>query len=400
MKLHNIAVVGGGGRGKGSAERVMREKGRAKIVGAAEPDENRRAMFREKFALPDGACFKGYRDLLRSGIKIGGVFITTMPDSHAEIACAFLENGIPVFLEKPMSDSIDSTARIVNAAKKTGTLIHIGFNCRYAPFFEKIKEIVSSGKLGEIVSVEWKEILTPHHWSTYCRYPSYNKRNVIGSWLLEKCCHDLDLMNWIIDSRCSRVCSFGNRSHFNRKDELPQYCTDGCPVEKSCIFSAYKSYPELRDSGSKLEKYKSLCVYKTDSDLVDHQSSVLEYENGVTVCFSLLPLGSVNTRTVYICGTEAALNADWIKNIIRIVPHESGEEIFCGPDLSSAGGHGGGDQKIISAFLDYLDDRNNRPKTTIEEGWESMVVGCGIDKSLKEHRVVELSALRNMVEGV
>ena len=383
MKLHNLAVVGGGNRGRGMAKRALKEPGRAKIAAVAETNDTRRTLFQEEFELPKSCCFKNYKELLENKIEPDGVFVTTLPNSHAEITCAFLKAGIPVFLEKPMATNLEDAAEIVRAARKTGTCIQVGFNCRYAPFFEKIKSIVSSGQLGKVLSLEWKEVLTPYHWSTYNWHPSYNKREVIGSWLLEKCCHDLDLINWLVESCCVRVASFGSRVNFS----LP-------PIEISP--EVIERFPELKkDLKGKRIEWES---YKNKADLVDHQSCILEYENGITVCFSLVPLGRENTRLVYICGTEATLKGSWETDQIRIFPYKGTEEIVRDPDESIKEEHGGGDSRIVSAFLDYLDDPANKPKTGVEEGWESMVVGCGIDISMKEHRVIELDTLRNMME--
>lgn len=394
MKLHFLGVIGGGNRGKHLA-RLASKTGRAKIVAVAEPDETQIKLFQTEFSLSSDNCYQDYKDLLNSNLRFDGILVTTPPFCHAEITCACLEKGIPVFLEKPMASNLKDARKIVDAVEKTGTFLQIGFNCLYAPFFVQLKDIVSSGKLGRILSLEWKEIITPFHWSTYCRYPSYSKRSVIGSWLLEKCCHDLDLINWLIESPCIRVASFGNRSYFKRRSDTPEYCTDGCPIEKECIFSAFRFYPELKENlSTSLPKYKTRCVYNSDSDLVDHQSVILEYENGVTVCFSLIPLGQKNTRQVYICGTEATLRGDWDSNEIRLYPHQTNEEVICDPELSYEEEHGGADPKIVSAFLDSLDNPLNQPKTTEKEGWEAMVVGCGIDLALRERRVVDLELLQ------
>ena len=128
--------------------------------------------------------------------------------------------------------------------------------------------------------------------------------------------------------------------------------------------------------------------------MVDHQSVILEYSNGVTVAFSLMPMSYEDNRLFRICGSEATLRGSFVANEIRIFPHSTGKEIICDPDSQMIdtrySSHGGGNVFIISAFLDWLDDPAQQPKTTIEQGWEAMVITCGIDLALKEHRGVEV----------
>jgi len=197
-------------------------------------------------------------------------------------------------------------------------------------------------------------------------------------------------MNWFIEGKCIKVSSFGSRSHFKPRKNLPEYCNRDCPIEKECIFSAFKFHPELKE-GKKIPDYELLCVYNSGSDLVDHQSSILEYENGVTVCFSLIPLiqEKLSTRSIYVCGTEATLKGDSTKNEICLFPHGTDKKITEDFQLAE-GSHGGGDFIIISDFLNYLENPDKKPKTTEKEGWEAMVIGCGIDKSLLEKRTISL----------
>lgn len=96
------------------------------------------------------------------------------------------------------------------------------------------------------------------------------------------------------------------------------------------------------------------------------------------------------SRFVYICGTNATLMGDWTKNKLRLFPHENREEIACDLDLSKEDGHGGADSLVVSAFLDWLDDPAKLPKTTGKDGYEAMLISCGIDLALKKHRVIEL----------
>jgi len=392
--MHRLAVVGVGARGWGLARLAARHAGRAQIAAVVEPVASRRSAFGDEFDIPEDCRFSTHQELLSHCQDLSGVFVTSTVRTHAEVACECLEAGVPVFLEKPMALDIAEAGRIVATAKQTGVRLQVGFNMRYMPFCVKLKELVAQGELGRILSIEWKEALAPSHWAEYCRHPSYNRRAALGSWLLEKCCHDVDIINWLVDAPCVRVACFGSRSYFNPRPDVPEQCSEQCPIEAECIFSARRLYGDREpDPTGRRRDMPHICVYHSGADLVDHQSAILEYANGVTVGFSLLPVTHFESRYMLICGSEATLRGCSTRNELRVYPYLSGEEIVCDPGPAS-GGHAGADPGIVEAFLDWLDDPTKLPKTTGTEGLEAMIVACGIDLAMQERRVVELDELR------
>ncbi len=393
-KVHQIGLIGTGGRGWGLAHILAQHSDRANVSAVVEPIESRRAAFRDEFSILANRCFETHEQLLSECSDLDGVVIATPVSSHVPIACDCLEAGVAVFLEKPMALDIAGARRIVATAEQTGVRLQVGFNLRYSPFFMKLKEIVAQGQLGRLLSVEWKEALSPSHWAEYCRHRTYNRRAALGSWLLEKCCHDMDIINWIVDSPCVRAASFGSRSHFNPRPDVPEHCSDDCPIADECIFSVDRLYGDQPpDASGQRRQMPHGCVYHCGSDLVDHQTALLEFANGVTVDFSLLPLTHRQARFMHICGTDATLRGTTANDELRVFPYLTGEEIVADPGATQ-GGHGGADPTIMPAFLDWLDDPSCRPKTTGPEGLEAMVVACGIDLAMRERRVVELDELR------
>jgi len=199
-------------------------------------------------------------------------------------------------------------------------------------------------------------------------------------------------VNWIVGGQCVRVASFGSRSHFVPRADVPEQCTPECPVESECLFSAARLYrDEQSDESGRTRIIPKVCVYHSGADLVDHQTVILEYDNGTTVAFSLLPLTHEESRYVHICGTEATLRGVSVRNELRVHPY-GGEEIVC--DTTAKGSHGGGDTNIVGAFLDWIDDVDRPPKTTAPEGLAAMVVCEGIKLAVQRRRVVELEELR------
>lgn len=396
--LH-IGVIGAGTRGWSLAGHVGANPEQARVWAVADPARAHRDAFGQEHEIPAERRFATHAELLSHCPDLDGVLITTPVPSHAKIACDCLEAGVPVYLDKPMATTLADARRIVETAERTGTRLQVGFNLRYAPFFVTIRDLVAGGGLGDVLSIEWKEMIVPSHWAEYCRHPTYNRRDAVGSWLLEKCCHDIDLLNWIVGARCVRVASFASRSHFVPRTDVPEQCSPDCPIEADCIFSAAKLYGDtaMEDTGRR-RIIPHMCVYHAGADLVDRQVAILEYENAVTVAFSLLPLGPENTRSLHICGTDATLRGRSTPNELRLHRYATGDETVIDPK-QTAGGHGGADPRIILAFLTWLEDPNHPPRSGAAEGLEAMIVAAGIDLARQERRVVELDELRQAQPG-
>ncbi len=212
-----LALIGGGHRGIYMANCMTRDAARAELVAVAEPREDRRENCRGALCVPAERYCHDHRELLErlDELKFDAVIIATDVATHHGIACACMEAGLSIFLEKPMTRTLDEAADLVTVAQRTGAAVQVGFNMRYSPFFRKLHEIVTSGVLGTILSLKWTEALSLRHWSEcYCRNSSYNNSATIGSWLLEKSCHDMDQFNWLLGKRCERVASFCSRSFF------------------------------------------------------------------------------------------------------------------------------------------------------------------------------------------
>jgi predicted dehydrogenase len=295
-----------------------------------------------------------------------------------------------------MARTIEEAHDVARAARSSRVPLMVGMNLRFAPFYRRLKQLVSDGAIGTLISIEWKEVLSAAAWADgYCRSSWYSRKCDVGGWLLEKSCHDIDQINWLVDAPCTRVASFGSRGYFRPRDDVPERCSDACPVESTCYFSCHRLHP---DGPGSLPTYVpperwDLCVYHSGSDLVDRQVAILEYDNHVTAAFSLLPVGSHWERLMRICGSEGTVRGSDSRNEIRIHRHNRTEptvEVTSGVE----GGHGGADPGVIGAFLSHLEDPSIPIAVTVEQGLESMLAAGAIETACAERRVVELAPLR------
>ena len=191
----------------------------------------------------------------------------------------------------------DACRRIVAAVKEANVTFAVCHVLRYTAFTRKLKEVLNTGVIGDIVSIQHLEGL--QHWHQAHSFVRGNWRNEAESsfMLLAKCCHDLDWLRYVMGFKCLKAHSFGSLFHFNKANQ-PAGAADRCVecpagVEAFCPYSALKIY--LRDRVFKgntgwptavlttdltpegvlkalQEGPYGRCVYACDNDVVDHQT--------------------------------------------------------------------------------------------------------------------------------
>lgn len=396
MKPIRVAIVGVGGRGRGLAQLLCQSPRPVEIAAIVDPVRDTLTAAGELLGVGREKQFADHRELLAKSRDLDGAIVATDVRSHYAIARDIIDAGVPLFLEKPITRTIEEAIELYRLVKGRNARIFVGFNLRYGPFYKRLKELVAGGAVGEVISIEWKEVLSPGAWGGgYCRASWYSREKDVGGWLLEKSCHDIDQINWLVDAPCERTASFGSRAYFLPRADLPQRCTDNCPIEKECCFSCFKLHP---DGPTSVPHYLppdrwDLCVYHSGSDLVDRQVAVLEYRNGVTAAFSLLPVGNCGERVMRICGSTATLRGSDSASEIQIWPHGASVPTAANPPETD-GEHGGADPEIMNAFLEYLADPSSSVAVPIEVGLEAMLTAGGIETARRERRVVELGEYR------
>jgi len=320
-------MVGAGSRGYAAyGAYALRHPHEIKFVAVAEPFDEKRERFAASHGIPPERCFRSWEDLLE-GRQIATALVNcTMDAHHVPSTMAALKAGYHVLLEKPMATTPGDCLRLVRAAEGSRRILQICHVLRYTSFFSTLYDIVNSGRLGEIVTVEHKENVAYWHMAHSFVRGNWRRTDTSSPMLLSKCCHDLDILSWVIGRRCKRVSSFGSLTHF-RPDragpEIPERCTDGCPIEQECPYSAMKQYlgPHIgwpvsvisvdTSYEARLEAIKTgpygRCVYRCDNDVVDHQVVNMEFEGGLTVSFTMHGHSHENCRTMRYSGTKATL---------------------------------------------------------------------------------------------
>lgn len=415
--MKTIILVGFGDRGRIYAGEVARHKEDAKIVGVVEPDEFRRNEAKTWYAIPEENCFSSVEECVKRGKIADAVINATMDTLHLKTAVPFLELGYDMLIEKPVANNRGDLMKIVNCAKTHGDKLSICFVLRYTDFYRKIKEILDSGEIGKIISMETNEFVAICHASHSFIRGKWNNREKCGSsMLLQKCSHDLDLICWLNNSTVpERVTSMGGRYFFipeNAPENSGTRCLSDCPIEKECIYSARKLslnhdyFPMLawdcfdknpsqvtaeeREESLKTDNVHGICIFKTDANVVDRQAVTLKFKDGSIATHTMIAGVAKAGSDIHIIGSLGEIQGFLEDNkfVVRKYNPETlkYEERTIDLNLSSVVGlHSGGDSGLINDFVNLINDKSADASSVIEESvYGHLAVYCA-DESLEKN---------------
>jgi predicted dehydrogenase len=186
--------------------------------------------------------------LFSEGKRAKAAFICTQDEMHTEATLKALECGYHVLLEKPMATTLEDCLRIVAKAREKNRYLAICHVLRYTEFFSTIHEAIGRGLLGRVMSVQHSENIAWYHFSHSYVRGEWANRTLSSPVILAKCCHDLDLLYWLIGSSPARISSFGSLLHFRRENapkDGPEFCVEGCPIEDTCLYYAPRLYIDI-----------------------------------------------------------------------------------------------------------------------------------------------------------
>jgi predicted dehydrogenase len=371
-----IALIGAGSRGLFSyAPYALAHPDEATIVAVAEPREWHRAEAGRLHSIPSAAQFASWEELLAQPKLADAVIIATPDKEHTEPAIRALKAGYHVLLEKPMATTEEECRRIIAAVKEHKKFLAVCHVLRYTPYFRALKKTLESGVIGQVRTVRHiEQVGFWHHAHSYVRG---NWRNSASSspMILAKCCHDMDILLYLLGRQCVRVSSFGSLGHFTaerRPEKAADRCMDCSLADGECPYSAKSFYLGRYAAGERewpinvitsdisvvgIEKALregpyGRCVYASDNDVVDSQVAVLEFEEQIQVSFTMTAFTMDCKRLTSILGSHGEIHGS--ENQIEIVEFKSGKRTTLPIDTaenSVAGGHMGGDFGIMKDFV-------------------------------------------------
>lgn len=211
METTKFGIIGVGGRGGVFQDNNHLPEEGYEIIAGADIDAQALEAFGKRF--PDAKTFTDYRELLNVP-EIDAVFIITPDFLHEEMACAALEAGKHVYLEKPLAITVEGCEKILRTAMNTGKKLYIGHNMRFFPIINKMKEIIDSGKIGE-VQLAWCRHFINYGGDAYFHDWHAEQRYGTGL-LLQKGAHDIDVLHYLMNSHTVKVTAMGMLSVYDK----------------------------------------------------------------------------------------------------------------------------------------------------------------------------------------
>ncbi|WP_283591354.1 Gfo/Idh/MocA family protein [Clostridium butanoliproducens] len=408
MSKIKVGLIGAGQRGKdvyGNYALINPEH--IEFVAVAEPNEIKRKEFSEKHNIKVEYQFESWEQLLEKEKFCDAVVIATPDRVHFEPAKLALKRGYHILLEKPMSSIPEEVMNLGALAKENNKVFMICHVLRYTPFFSTIKQIIDSGEIGDIMSIQHNENIGYFHFGHSFVRGNWRNSNLSSSLMLQKSCHDMDILLWLVGSPCRKIASFGELSYF-KKERKPEGAGDRCTkcsIEAECPYSAIKLYynnvgrwpttaiVEIQtiDEVKKAvdEGPYGRCVYNCDNNVVDHQSTILEFENNVTATFNLSAFTNKVNRTIKIMGTKGEIRAIDSKNEIEVQLFDTNERKVINPKQIT-GGHGGGDTGIMEDFISLILSNEGKALTSASVSVQSHMMAFAAEESRLKGKVVDI----------
>jgi len=415
-----MACIGCGARAQTYAQLAVKRPDLYQIVAGSDLVPQRVEKMRAISGRPDFRGFCEAEELLAAGKIADVMIVATQDNDHFRHCRGALGLGYDVLLEKPIATRAAEVIEIERLATRAGRRVMVCFVLRFAAFYRKVKAIVDSGELGEIISVQASEGVMPWHQAHSFVRGHWSVVGKSSPMIISKCCHDTDIVHWLVGRPCLRVASFGSLGFFRAERApagAPPRCTDGCPAGQTCPYNALRYTTDMRSpwlamvydraqdaSSDEITEWLRTspwgrCVYRCDNDAVDRQVLAMEFEGGITGTFTMTAFE--NGRHIEIYGTRGVLKGGetYRKHFgahLVLLPHEGAPVRYT--VQAEDGGyelHGGGDPGLVSALYAEMTRPSGLPSEAgLDSTVHSHLIGFAAEEARTTGRTVDIQEFR------
>lgn len=397
--MKKIAIVGTGHRCYNAFAKKLSEEYSDKIVIVGVCDTNvKRCEYYRDTLNPNMKIYRDF-DLMLDEMQPDAVIVSTPDGLHHEYIIRALRKGCDVFSEKPLTIDEEKCLAIRQAEKETGKKVTVTFNCRFMPYFAKLKEIVASGVIGKPLAIHYEYVLNTKHGGDYFkRWHRFMEKS--GGMMVHKATHHFDIINWILKDEPVSVSAQGARLYYGNDDRPHGERCSTCEYKKNC-----EAYAFIYDSDFLQKMYfdaegedgyvRDHCVFRDDTDIYDSMSVSVAYKKGTLLTYSLNLFNTNEGYTLNIIGEKGRIEmstffeGEKYKIIVRYRDGRVDEITF----PKATGGHDGGDDRMVAMLFGDLNDDPLGQCSDSFDGIKSAMIGIAANRSIKEGIRIELTPI-------
>ena len=421
-----VVLVGTGIRGTGFwGKRLVKQYHEIlEFVGLCDINPGRLA-FAKKYIGVDCPTYTDFSEMLQKA-KPDLVIVTTKDSTHHEFIIKGLDFGCDVLTEKPLTIDEQQCQAIIEAERRSQKNLIMGFNYRWSPYSSRIKELLDSGTIGRITSVDFHWYLNTYHGASYFRR-WHGLRDSGGTLWVHKATHHFDLLNWWINSEPREVFAYGDLEYYGANGPFRGDNCRTCPHKSSCEFhwdiTKDQHLMNLYVAHEQHDGYiRDNCLFREEIDIYDKMSAQVKYENNVLLNYSLTTYSPFEGWRAAFNGTkgriEAWLDIPYQKNqsVSQAELHaremdQSGDDIQYEPIVvhhlwqdfqteqvsMERAGHGGGDQRLQDKVFVNPDAPDPlRRAAGLRDGAMSVLIGIAARKSIESGSPISIASLTDL----
>ncbi len=373
-----------------------------------------------------GANCKTYTDfnLMLNQQNPDLIIVTTVDSTHHQFIIKGLESGYDVLTEKPLTTDETKAQAILDAERKSGRNLIVGFNYRWSPYATKIKELLANNTIGKITSVDFHWYLNTYHGASYFRrWHGYKDKG--GSLWVHKATHHFDLLNWWLDSDPEEVFALGDLEHYGKNGPFRGSNCRSCEFKDKCDYyfdiNKDKRLMDLYVNNEQYDGYiRDHCLFSEDIDIYDKMSAQIKYANNVSVNYSLTTYSPFEGWRIAFNGTEGRIEAsldipynkkvainqeemhalEMAQNAIEdidiesIIVHKLWKKHDTIKVEMEKGGHGGGDTRLQHKIFISPNTKDQFDRSAgIRDGLMSIMVGIAARNSVETNKPIKIKDL-------
>jgi predicted dehydrogenase len=388
MSKTKVAIVGIGGRGSWLVGAVAKRPD-VEIVAVCDRYVKRAEYIVQQCQLTSTRVFDDIGTLLTE-VECDAVMVTTTDAHHAEVVVPALAAGKFVFCEKPLETTVRKCKAIIAADRRAGGKTFVGLNLRYAPVYARVKQIIDSGVLGDLLTIQADEFYDGGR--TYFRRWNRFRAEGGGLWIT-KASHDFDLLHWFAGAKPVEVFAQAAKTYYVPKAGAATQCRH-CKLEATCPDRAPREAPALvqirEESGGEPH---DLCLYNAPSDTFDHGIATVAFEGAILATYTCNVVAGFSDRRIRVAGTKGTVEGCLSGKSLTLYKRDPSSRVELPIEVDLGISHGGADADVQESFFRFVRGEAE-PKCRPQDAITSVCLGLAATLAGDTHRAVQMARYR------